>query len=132
MRLIITIKQSILVWLTTSILASVFHWLNETTGLGIEKIILLSLAFSLPAMILLIPNYYFLIILSNTRKRMTYGFVSVLLLCVIVVILFLRFIKGFPIDQQTIILLVTPYILAAEFSFFLFSRKLFTICEHNK
>lgn len=125
-NVIATLKPSFRIWICTSLLASLFHWINQTTGMGIEKIFLLSLILSAPAAVMLVPILYFMNLLPHNLSRVTYGFASVLVICAIEVVLFLRIIKGFPIDRQTIIIVLTPYILAAEVSFFLFSRKFFS------
>lgn len=119
--------RSLFIWFSTCTLASCFHWINKTSGLGPEKIILISLAFSLPAFLLLIPVFYLLNTVIGRNSRITSALVSVLLLCLIVVALFVKIINGFPIDNKTIILVVAPYFFTAQLSFFIAARKLILI-----
>jgi hypothetical protein len=120
------VVQSVLIWLCTNLIASLFHWMNETTGHSIDKIILISLTFSLPAMVLLIPNLYFLNTFISRKYKIPYGFLTILLLCSIVVMMFLKVLSGFPVERHTIVLLVAPYCLAAQISFFIITRKMIT------
>lgn len=130
--LISTFKPAFLVWIFTNLFASFFHWMNQTTGMGMEKVFLLGLILSAPAAAMLIPILYFMNLLPYHLPRVSYGFISILFVCAFETVLFLRIIKGFPIDRQTIIVVLTPYILAAEVSFFLFSRRFFISRDHNK
>lgn len=127
MRFSNIILRSLLIWFCTCTLASCFHWINKTTGLGLEKIILASLVFSLPAFVLLIPVFYLLNSIMSRGYRVTLALVSILILCLIVAAAFLKFIKGFPIDNHTIILAVAPYFITAQLSFFITARKFILI-----
>src|SRR5687768_13629565 len=124
MQLLHLITRAFLIWLTTSILASLINWLNQTTGLGLPEVILLSLIFSLPALIFLMPVLYLLESIGDQKHRILYSFVSVLTLCLMVVLVFLQITNRFSIDKTTIINLLMPYFFAAEASFFIIARKL--------
>jgi hypothetical protein len=118
-------RQAVLIWLITCVLATLYHWVNGTTGHGIEKVLLISLVISLSAMVLLIPNLYFLNTFISKRYRITYGFISILALSALVVVIFIKMLAGFPVEQHTVVLLLAPYCLAAEVSFFVIAKNLF-------
>jgi hypothetical protein len=106
MQLLTIITRSLLIWLSTSILASLVNWINQTTGLGLPEVILLSLAFSLPALVFLVPVLYLLDSITDRRHRVLYSFTSVITLCLVVIVLFLQIIKSLGIDKEIIISLL--------------------------
>jgi hypothetical protein len=127
MRLSDIILRSLFIWFCTCTLASSFHWIYGTTGHGLEKILLLSLVCSLPAFLLLIPIFYLLNSIMGRGYRITSAFVAILMLCLIVVVLFVKLINRFPIDNNTIRLVVAPYFFTAQLSFFIAARKLILV-----
>lgn len=127
MHLLTLITRSLLIWLSTCVLASLINWINQTTGLGLPEVILLSLAFSFPAFVFLVPVLYLLDSIGDRKHRILYSFTSILTLCLMVIVIFLQLVKGLGIDKTTIINLLMPYCFAAEVSFFIIARKLILI-----
>ena len=120
------ICRSLLIWLATSFLASCFHAITETIGLRLDEFMLLSLLFSLPALLFLIPNFYILNIVVGKNNRILYSFISVLMLCLLVVALLLTLANGY-FEKEMLYRLLLPYIVSAEISFFLFTRNVILI-----
>lgn len=126
------ILESILIWLCTNLLGSVFHWLNHTVGLNFIEITAVSLIFSLPALLILIPNFYILHSLTGKHTRLVYAVSSILILSLIVTFIFLEFTKGYAFPDGKLIVLILPYVLSAEVSFFLIARKVILIPENQR
>ena len=120
----IPIKRSIGVWLSTALLGSLYLWASETIGLQLYEIVILSLVFSAPATVFLIPNFYLLRGMRKLGQRIGYSFLSVLLLSLLIISLFLLLIKGYPLTRQQLAALILPYIIAAEISFFVVAMKI--------
>lgn len=118
------IIESILIWVFTCLLGSIFHWINGAVGLSLFEVIAISLVFSLPALVFLIPNFYVLHSLTGKYKRVAYALASILILSLIVIYIFLEFTKGYHFPDGLLIVLLLPYMLSAELSFFLIARKL--------
>ena len=118
------IKRSLGIWLLTGALGSFYLWYSDIIGLPYHEILILSLVFSGPAIMLLIPNFHLLQQLPTMAMRIGYSFLSVLFFCLLIALLFLMLINGYPLERNEIVTLMLPYTVAAEVSFFVVSRKL--------
>lgn len=121
------ILKSILIWLSTNLLGSTFHWINETIGLSLLDVTALSLIFSLPALAFLIPNFYVLKAVSGKYKRFAYATLSTLALSLIVTYVFWEFTRDYNFPDGLLIVILLPYMFAAELCFFLIARKVILI-----
>jgi hypothetical protein len=117
------ILSSLFVWLLTDVIGSCVVSVTKIIGLELYETLALSLIFSIPALILLIPNFYFLESVLGKASKMTYAFFSILFISGIVVVTLLAIIGGLPFEGKTFIGIILPYALAAEFSFFAVAHK---------
>jgi hypothetical protein len=118
------VRQSLLIWIATSFVGSVFLWATEFIGLKLFEIVMLSLAFSGPAVVCLIPALYFISFVSDRGKRIITSLISVLVLCVFIIAIFLHIIRHYPITESGLLYLLLPYVLAAPVCFFSVAHKM--------
>jgi hypothetical protein len=123
MKLKKSILSSLFVWLLTGVIGSCVISVTEFLGLELYETLALSLIFSIPALILLIPNFYFLESALGKAYKMTYAFFSILFISGIVVMVLLAIIGGVPFEGKTFMEIILPYVFAAEFSFFAVMHK---------
>lgn len=121
------VRQSLLIWIATSFLGSVFLWATGFIGLKLVEIMMLSLVFSGPAVACLIPTLYFISSISDRSKRIITSLISVLALCVLVIAIFLYIIRHYPITEDGLLHLLLPYVLAAPACFFLIAHKMILV-----
>lgn len=115
--------QSILIWISTNVLGSTIFWMTSEIGFKLYGIILLSLLFSGPVILLLIPTLYYLTRISERARRIIFTVTSVLILCLCVSAYFIWYVKDYPLTNNQIASLLMPYIFSAELCFFLIARK---------
>jgi hypothetical protein len=118
------IRQSLLIWISTSLLGSFFHWTTGISGMHFGQVVILSLVFSTPALICLFPILYFLQSISTLGKRIVFAIASVLLSCIIVIAIFLGITRHYPFEEFQLTYLLLSYVISAELSFFLVAQKL--------
>jgi hypothetical protein len=118
------VRQSLLIWVATSFLGSVFLWATGFIGLKLFEIVMLSLVFSGPAVVCLIPTLYFISSISDRGKRIITSLISVLVLCVLVIAIFLHIIRHYPITEGGLLYLLLPYVFTAPACFFLIAHKM--------
>jgi hypothetical protein len=112
------------VWILTAVSGSTFHAITKTIGLEFVWILVLSLLGSIPAALFLIPNVIVLDSLIGKLTKSIYAFASVAILRAIVIIAFVLITKGYPFDPGMRTRLLAPYIISAEFCFFLVCRRM--------
>jgi hypothetical protein len=118
------VRQSMLIWLTTSFLGSVFLWATGFIGLKLVEIFMLSLVFSGPAVVCLIPILGFVSTIHHGSKRIVTSLISLLILCGLVIAIFLYITRHYPLSEGQLLNLLLPYVIAAPICFFLIARKL--------
>jgi Flp pilus assembly protein protease CpaA len=112
------VRQSLLIWIATSFLGSVFLWATGFIGLKLFEIVMLSLVFSGPAVVCLIPTLYFISSISDRGKRIITSLISVLVLCVFIIAIFLHIIRHYPITESGLLYLLLPYVSQHQLAFF--------------
>jgi hypothetical protein len=117
------VRQSLLIWITTSFLGSAFLWATGFIGLKLIEIFMLSLVFSGPAIACLIPILHFVSTIAHRGKRIVTSLISVLILCAVIIAIFLHITRHYPISQAQLLNLLLPYIFFAHVCFFLIARK---------
>jgi hypothetical protein len=117
------VRQSLLIWITTSFLGSTFLWTTGFIGLKLIEVFMLSLVFSGPAVACLIPTLYFISTIPYRGKRIVTSLVSIFILCALIIAIFLHVARHYPISQVQLLNLLLPYIFSAHICFFLIARK---------
>jgi hypothetical protein len=116
------IKQAVLIWLTTNVLAGLAYGIiGQVELIGI--VLCVGMLFSAPVIPLLIPVFHLMRLASAIAMKMLIGTGIVLLLCCVVVASFCVIFEIDPFQQVEILLFLWPYPLSALISFFLIARK---------
>jgi hypothetical protein len=118
------VRQSLLIWITTNFLGSVFLWTTGFIGLKLFEIMMISLVFSGPAAACLIPTLHFISPIPDRGKRIITSVISMLVLCALVIAIFLHIIGHYPIPEGGLLYLLLPYVFAAPACFFLIAHKM--------
>ena len=107
-----------LIWLLTNFLGSICFWLF--TGIG--GAFFLSSLFSIPVLLLAIPNFYILYSIQKRKNRIAYALLSVLLLSVLLFVLLGIFFHD-DLRLTQLAAWMSPYAAAAEISFFMVTSE---------
>jgi hypothetical protein len=118
------IRSSVVIWFCTAVLGSSFLWISGIIGLKFYEILILSLVFSAPSVFFLIVNLRLLACLPHQPQRIVHAIISIFLVCLVVIRIFLWVIDGYPLETHQIILLLAPYVVAAQVSFLFVARNL--------
>ena len=92
-------------------------------GFKLIEILMVSLVFSIPALVVLVPNFYLFDFITEPRNRIVYAFLSTLALCAVVIGFFINVIYEYPVSEHKLFIGLLPYVLASELSTFFVARK---------
>lgn len=115
--------RSIYIWILTGILGSIYPWASGTIGLAFHEVVVLSLVFSLPTILILVPSLYIIQRISGYWLKVIYAATSVLVVSLSIIGVVLFVLNGYWYARDILIPLLLPYIIAAEFSFFLVAKN---------
>lgn len=99
---------SSLIWVITSVVGSAFVSALNVTGMLFYQLIILSLAFSLPAQLVLWPAITIMLRVSSP-PNLRHALVIAALSCTVVTAVFLVITNRYPIDLDTTVGLLAPY-----------------------
>jgi len=119
MQLATFVFRSFIIWINTCAIGSIYHWVSHAIIPEPWVSFTISLIFSSPALIFQIPNFYVLTSIVGIRYRIFYGVVSQLALCGIVVLIFISLTDGYRLENNLMVSLLIPYVIAAQLMFFL-------------
>jgi hypothetical protein len=111
------LRQSLLIWFFTNLKGAVILWIILLQEIAFYQLMIVSLIFSLPAVILLLPTLYILDYIDEPPKRITFALISTLSICAVVLMLFLAIVPGFGNHSAVIGRMLLPYVGAAPICF---------------
>jgi hypothetical protein len=111
------LRQALLIWFITNLTGSVALWLILFKGFIFYQLLMASLIFSIPAVILLIPALYILNFIDGPTKRIAFALISTFGICATVLMLFLAVVPGFGENSAEIGKMLLPYVGAAPVCF---------------
>jgi uncharacterized membrane protein len=111
------LRQSLLIWFFTNLKGTVILWIILPGEIAFHQLMIVSLIFSLPAVVLLLPALYILDFIDGPPKRIAFALISTLSICAVVLMLFLAIVPGFGDHSAVIGRMLLPYVGAAPICF---------------
>lgn len=102
-----------LIWIATGVTGTVALAPTDATGLPFYQILILSLAFSTPSFLVISPALWIQPSFRTRFLRFLYLISIAILSCVAVITFFLFVTKGYPLERDLVLSILTPYVISA-------------------
>lgn len=102
-----------LVWIATGLAGTAALAPSGVIGLPFYQILILSLVFSTPAFLVISPALWIQPPFPTKMSKFLYLISIALLSCIAVIGFFLFVTKGYPLERDLILSLLTPYVISA-------------------
>ena len=102
-----------LVWITTGLAGTLALIPTGVIGLPFYQLLILSLLFSTPAFLVISPALWFQPVFRTKMLRFFYLVSIAMLSCIAVIAFFLFVTKGYPLERDLMLSILTPYVTSA-------------------
>ena len=111
------LRQALLIWFFTNLKGSIILWIVLPGEINFYELLLVSLTFSIPAVILILPALYILDFIYRPSIRIAFAFISTMGICAVVLMILLAVVPGLGDNSAEIGRLLLPYVGAAPICF---------------